>query len=532
MGRRRALTVAIGPAGASGACALLIAQLAWAQSAGHPGGTPPAVLAVPAVPAVPAALAVPAGQPAPAVVADLRAAIDSMVNGRDFANAHWGVLIVDPVRGDTLYSRNAGKLFMPASNQKLLTGAVAVARLGATYRWRTVLATRGTVRRGVLRGDLRVIGTGDPTVSDAMRGDVLTALGALADSLKARGIRRIAGRIVQAGDAFPGDGYGFGWAYDNFDEPYSAPVDELFINDGMARLQFTGGRRAGSPTTVRMRPAPGAVPLTSRVRTVAHPSRADALAARWTGDRYEVSGAVGPRDSSALDLAIRAPGHAWLATFAAALRAHGVRVDGAIAVDTGTSRGALDTLVRWDSPPLSDVLSHFEKASQNQLGEVLFRTLGRAADSAGTPEAGRRVVLAQLAAWGIDSTMVAVRDGSGLSRHDYVSPNAIVRVLDAMRITGDSVLFREALPVAGVDGTLARRMRGTAAQGNVRAKTGFVDKARSLSGYVTTADGRMLLFSLLCNNWTTPVAAVERVQDAIAVRLASLSLPAPDAQRP
>jgi D-alanyl-D-alanine carboxypeptidase/D-alanyl-D-alanine-endopeptidase (penicillin-binding protein 4) len=105
-----------------------------------------------------------------------------------------------------------------------------------------------------------------------------------------------------------------------------------------------------------------------------------------------------------------------------------------------------------------------------------------------------------------------------------VSPETIVKVLDAMRRDTSFAVFYAALPIAGVDGTIGSRMRGTAAQGNVHAKTGYVDKARSLSGYVTTADGRLLLFSLLCNNWTTPVSEIERVQDAVAIRLASMRL--------
>ncbi|MBI2796260.1 MAG: D-alanyl-D-alanine carboxypeptidase/D-alanyl-D-alanine-endopeptidase [Gemmatimonadetes bacterium] len=505
----------------------LVATLACGVAAAlgaQPSSAPP--LPVQAVTA--GAAAAPAAATPGAAVAALRLAIDSMVSDRAFANAHWGVLIVDPSRGDTLYSRNAGKLFMPASNQKLLTGAVALSRLGAGFRWRTVLAARGAVRGGVLRGDLAVIGEGDPSVSDAMRGDVVAALGALADSLRAHGVRRIAGRLVQAGDAFPGDGYGFGWAHDDFDAPYSAPVDELFVNDGIARLTFTGARRAGRPARLRVRPAPGVVGVVSRVRTAA---ASEALRARWTGDRYEVTGTVAAGDSVAIELAIRSPGRAWLQVLATALRGRGVRVDGGVAVDTAPRRGRADTLVRWESATLAEVLPHFEKASQNQLGELLLRTLGRVADSAGTPEAGRRVVVAQLAAWGIDSTLAAVRDGSGLSRHDYVAPEAIVRVLDGALRLADGAVFRESLPVAGVDGTLARRMRGTSAQGRVRAKTGLVDKARSLSGYVTTADGSTLVFSILCNNWTAPVGAVERVQDAIAVRLASLTLAGRDAQR-
>jgi D-alanyl-D-alanine carboxypeptidase/D-alanyl-D-alanine-endopeptidase (penicillin-binding protein 4) len=132
------------------------------------------------------------------------------------------------------------------------------------------------------------------------------------------------------------------------------------------------------------------------------------------------------------------------------------------------------------------------------------------------------VVERRLLAWGADSSEFVVRDGSGLSRHDYVTPRTIVRVLDAMRRREQFPLFYASLAIAGVDGTIRNRMKGTPAEGNVHAKTGTVDRARSLSGYVTTAGGRMLLFSFLCNNFTVPNREVERVQDALLVRLAAM----------
>jgi D-alanyl-D-alanine carboxypeptidase/D-alanyl-D-alanine-endopeptidase (penicillin-binding protein 4) len=142
---------------------------------------------------------------------------------------------------------------------------------------------------------------------------------------------------------------------------------------------------------------------------------------------------------------------------------------------------------------------------------------------AGTPDSARAVVGRQLRAWGVAPERDAVvRDGSGLSRHDYVTPEALVRVLDAVSRRPDFRAFYDALPVAGVDGTLRGRMRGTAAAGNARAKTGTVDKSRTLSGYVTTRGGDLLVFSLLCNNYTVPTREVERVQDAIVARLAEL----------
>ena len=117
----------------------------------------------------------------------LRPTIDSMVNAREFRNAHWGILIVDPAKGDTLYSHNASKLFMPASNMKLLTGSTALTQLGADFRYRTTIATTGAVRDGVLEGDLLVFGCGDPTVSDHMGRDAMLGLAEIADSLAALG---------------------------------------------------------------------------------------------------------------------------------------------------------------------------------------------------------------------------------------------------------------------------------------------------------------------------------------------------------
>jgi serine-type D-Ala-D-Ala carboxypeptidase/endopeptidase (penicillin-binding protein 4) len=183
--------------------------------------------------------------------------------------------------------------------------------------------------------------------------------------------------------------------------------------------------------------------------------------------------------------------------------------------------------VAMRSPPLREVMKAFEKPSQNQIGELLFKTIALRATGVGRADTAQRVVGSQLVAWGAEADGFAVRDGSGLSRHDYVSPRTLVKALDAMRRHPDFHVFYDALPIAGVDGTIDKRMRGTPAQGNVHAKTGFIDKARSLSGYVTTADGRMLLFSMLCNNYSVPTATVNRIQDSVAARLAALRLPAP-----
>jgi D-alanyl-D-alanine carboxypeptidase/D-alanyl-D-alanine-endopeptidase (penicillin-binding protein 4) len=463
--------------------------------------------------------------------AALRTMIDSLADTPEFANAHWGILIVDPERGDTLYSRNAGKLFMPASNMKILTSATALAQLGPDYRYRTVFAARGGVSNGTINGDLLVIGRGDPSVSDHMLHDAMIPLRAIADSLAARGIRRITGRLVAAGNAFPSEVFGFGWTYDDFEDSYSAPIDELLFNEGFSELHVRGGVRPGDSVHVDVTPAHSVPRVRVEATTIAAPAAGDGrraarqgLRARKDSTTWDVilEGQIAARDTAVIEVTHHDPDVAYLAAVREALRDKGITVDEAVSTDT---LGRIDTLATLTSPPLSEILKALMKPSQNQIAEMLFRTVALEQTGAGRTDSARAVVSTQLAKWGVAVPAEAViRDGSGLSRYDYISPRTVVRILDAMRRSPHFAVYYDALPIAGVDGTIRNRMKGTPAEGNVHAKTGSVALARSLSGYVTTADHHMLIFSFLANNWTVPVSSVERVQDAIAARLAAMPL--------
>jgi D-alanyl-D-alanine carboxypeptidase/D-alanyl-D-alanine-endopeptidase (penicillin-binding protein 4) len=472
----------------------------------------------------------PASAPAPTtnVRSALRQFIDSLAEAPEFRSAHWGLLVVDPGRGETLYARNADKLFMPASNQKLLTGSTALVQLGPDFRWPTVLLGRGPVRDGVLEGDLVVRGSGDPSISTHVRGDALAPLRALGDSLRARGVTRVRGRIVAAPSPFTDSPLGYGWASDDLDESYSAGVDALYFNEGFTEVVTYAGARPGDPVRAVTRPASTYPALIVRAQTVARPSAADSLAPRpritlaqdssHTG--VLVAGTIAAGDSSVQEITFRDLSGAYVAALREALRASGVAIEEA-RTDT-TAR--LDSLAAMTSPTLREILPFFEKPSQNQIGELLFKTLALTRTGVGTADSAQQVVSRQLLAWGAAPDGFSVRDGSGLSRHDFVTPRTIVHVLDAMRGQRDFRLFYDALPIAGVDGTIRNRMKGTPAEGNVHAKTGTLDKVRSLSGYVTTADGRVLLFSALCNNYLVPTRRVDQVSDALAIRLASLRL--------
>ena len=459
---------------------------------------------------------------------------DSLVGDPMFRSSHWGVLVVDALSGDTLFSRNAGKLFMPASNQKLITGATALTRLGPDFRFETRVLGAVYPVHGILTGDLAVVGSGDPSFSDSLSGgDAMAPLRTLADAIAARGIAQITGRLMRGSDAFPDSSLGFGWAWDDLDYPYSAPVDELVFNEGYARVTVVGGRVPGAPVTVRTSPSRtvpriGTVDVTTGGSCCADRSRVEWFSdVRGARPSLTLRGRVRPGDSVTVEVALRHSSSAWLDAFAEALAERGITVRGGVEANLLADTTGYVTLASRLSPTLREILPYFEKPSQNQIGEILFKTLGRVRTGVGTADSGRVVVERQLVAWGADSAGFAVRDGSGLSRHDYVSPETIVRVLDAMRRGPEFRTFYDALPIGGVDGTIRNRLQGTPAEGNVRAKTGTLDKARSLSGYVTTADGRLLLFSILSNNHVVANREVERVQDALVAFLAGATLGAP-----
>jgi serine-type D-Ala-D-Ala carboxypeptidase/endopeptidase (penicillin-binding protein 4) len=422
-----------------------------------------------------AAIAACAPQPATRIIPartpleSLRWSIDSLVNDPKFARGNLGFLIIDPQSGDTLYSHNAGKLFMPASNQKILTSTVALAQLGPDYRFATTFVTRGKITNGVLSGDLIVIGRGDPTVSDRIKGNAVAFMQSVADSLVAHGIHRIEGSVRAGGNAFPDSVYGYGWEWDDLRGESAAPVDELEFNEGMTQH-------------------------------VVHLAGRDTLVA----------------------IATDSPTNLYLTALASALVKRGV-----VLSQPQPSAGfdslapPLDTIYRFYSPPLREILKPFLKPSQNQIAEALIRTLGLEKTGVGMTDSGAVVIKRQLAVWGIDSMSTVIYDGSGMSRHDLVTPEAIVKILVGIQHDPAFPAFYDALPIAGIDGTIRTRMVGTAAQNNIHAKTGTLEFVRSLSGYVTTASGEKLVFSMLSNHYPGRVSDVTRLQDQVGVLLAN-----------
>jgi D-alanyl-D-alanine carboxypeptidase/D-alanyl-D-alanine-endopeptidase (penicillin-binding protein 4) len=424
------------------------------------------------------------------------------------------VLVKSLNRGDTLYELNAHKLLVPASNMKIATLAAAAETLGWDYTYTTTFRAAGTIANGVLAGDLIVVGSGDPSLVEA-DGMADRVFADWASRLKTAGIRTIDGRIVADDRALGDDRFGAGWMWDDLVEDYSAGVGALQLNESAVRVTVSPGPSAGASAAVSVAPFPGALTIDNAVTTVAggDSSGTGVRARRMPGNaRLELSGSIPVGHAPiVIGVSVDNPTQFFVDALRAALIHNGLDVRQS-RIPNPESRTT--TLFAYKSPPLSTLAVRLMKISQNQYAETLFRTLG-----------GRDAVLRTLQPWGVQPADLIQRDGSGLSRYDLVTPDALVTILT--HVANDPKLrapFDASLPVAG-DLGLTNRMKGTAAEGNARAKTGSMTGVRSLSGYVTAAGGERLVFAIIANNFDAAPAAVNAATDAIVVKLAEFKRP-------
>lgn len=482
-------------------------------------------LAAACTPAVQASAPAPLPAPAPPTIG---AVLDSIFDDPAFASAHWGVLVRSLETGETVYARNAGKMFVPASNMKLVTAAAALEALGPDYRYLTRVAATGEVRNGELRGDLIVIGSGDPTISERFHGDVRTVFRAWADSLRARGITRITGAIIGNDDVFDDVPLGRGWAWDDAGDSYSAEVSGLELNEGFVtvRVAPAPGQRAAAVTT---RPVSDEwVPVMGNVWMGAAGTEAQVRVGR--GDSLSavlVSGRL-PTDTVVVEeeVSVRNNTRFFVSVLRQVLLEAGIGVGGqSLDADDDPARGKLPgptVLFTHTSPPMREILVGFMKPSQNQIGEMLLKTLGAELRGQGTAAAGVAVVDSLSRLWALPPRLLSQADGSGLSRYNLVAPEFLVALLQREHVSPHAAVYEAALPVAGRDGTLASRMRGTPAEGNVRAKTGTLSGVRALGGYFTTAAGERMAFSMIVNHHTLTARDADRLAEAALMRLIAI----------
>ena len=478
-------------------------------------------------------------QKPPATLAELRQRLATHIGQAKYDAAFWGVKIVSLDSGKTLFEQNPQKLFSPASNSKLYTVALALDRLGADYRIKTSLYAKARPdSAGKLKGDLIVYGRGDPTINARLHGgDIYQALEPLIAALTNAGVKAIAGDLVGDESFFHGPPFGSGWAWDDLENYYGAEISALTINDNTLPATVKPGARAGAPCQLALLPATAWLTLSNRTETVAKgAARRIQFYHPLCQNLVYVTGQMPIDDAgSTNEVTLHNPAGLFVSLFKQALARHGIKVAGKVRTTNWRDRLEQpldsDTLVELgsvESLPLRDIAREVQKPSQNLYTDLLLAHVGekfRPADSRAdetSEDLGIRELNKFLAEAGLQRGEVIFEEGSGLSRDNLTTPNATVTLLQFMSRHQCAQVYLEALPIAGVDGTLRNRMKGTPAAGNVRAKTGTLRWANSMSGHVTTAAGEHLLFSLMVNRYYEARPARGDL-DTIGVLLASFT---------
>ncbi len=440
----------------------------------------------------------------------LKARIDSLIPDDLFPPAHIGVKVISLTRNETLYELNAHALFNPGSGQKLITAAAALTRLGGSFPFKT------SVYLDASSNTLYLKGFGDALFQTKD-----------ADSL-ARLVRRIVSpaqqwRIVGDVSYFDDEYWGYGWNWNDEPEAYQMFITPLILNGNAIKLFARPGRRVGEPLIVWTDPPTSFVTIENTGRTTARGVTTRVKLSRKYRERSNILTVEGEMmrrqrvDSTALSL--------WQPErYATHVFAERLQTAGTMVSETGIDTVPASAIeIASLAHPLDSVVAYLNKESDNLSGEALIKTL--AAERYGPPgstRAGATIIKEYLAGLGIDTLWLRIADGSGLSRHNLISPAILVRVLEDMYASPHFSSFNNSLPLAGIDGTIRKRMRYTSAHGNVRAKTGTLSGVSSLSGYVLTLDGEWLAFSIMMMNYPTEARVYRRVQDEIAVFLSEL----------
>ena len=465
----------------------------------------------------------PAAAPSHSPIEALQRDILTATRSAGVQRASWGVIVHSLDRNDRLFELNPRSLLVPASAAKLITVASAAEAVGWDYRYETAVRSNGPIVDGALRGDLFVVGSGDPSIGGRSGEDLSGWIAAL----KTAGIQRIDGRIIGDDNAIEEPRPQLAWAWDDLGYTFGSIFGALNLGENRMEVTVSPGPSPGTPAVVAVAPEASYRPLANRAVTGAAGSTERLWPEQRPGEAFlTIAGSV-PAGGMPARVSVSSgnPTFWFASVFRNQLLRSGIEVTGDAwdIDDVHPAPGAAATVLHIHrSAPLSEIAQPLLKSSINLYAEALLRLNARP-PAFPTNDAALAGLQPLLAAWGVPADAQQLFDGSGLSRRNVVSPEALLIVLQRMHDASGTSPFVRALPVAGVDGTLSSRMRGTAAEQNVRAKTGSMSNIRSLAGYVTTRDGERLAFVVMVNNFEGAAAAAHQAIDTIAVRLAGFS---------
>lgn len=441
----------------------------------------------------------------------LKSHIDATLSDTLFPPANVGIKIVSLATGETLYELNPDMLFMPASNEKLFTSATALVELGKGFEFRTLVSLDRDSSRIFIKG------SGDPLLSTA---DLDSLARVIKDTVPADCAWTLVGDVSYFDDVY----WGEGWMWDDEGENYNMAISPLTVNSNTITVQVRPGKLEDALVRIKTVPPTSYVSIENTATTPVDTPVVPLSVARKRRERSNtitVTGQMLHRDTlSEHHLSVWQPERYFLTLLAERLQSYGLKVKG-IVIDTVSASAVKVTEY---SHRLDSVVTFLNKVSDNLSAENLLKTLS--AELNGKPGIGKigvSLVKRFLSTIGPDTTRLVIVDGSGLSRYNLTSADIITRLLAEMYKRPDAFeVFYNSLPISGTDGTLSERMKGTSAEGNLRAKTGTLSGVSSLSGYARSADGEMLAFSILMNNFASGTRMYRLVQDRIGVILSEL----------
>lgn len=491
---------------------------------------------VPTATPTPTPIPSPAASPTPQRQVETLTALQSKIRGKmlsaNVARGRIGIKILSLNTGKVIFENDPEKYFTPASNMKNFTVAAAIERLGPNFRFSTkAFANALPDSSGTINGDLRILGGGDISVSTAFyNGDYYKGVDALVDELVKAGVKKITGSLVGDVSYFAGNEIPETWEWDDLQWYYGAGISALPINDNAVDVKVAP-TRSGQPCNVQILPVVSIFTINNTCTTGGSSSTLS-IKRRLDRNILDVSGQM-PAGGSAWQgsIAVTQPVDVFLSLLKERLTARGISVGGdtrvlPASVTAPTTQTLVATLF---SPPLSVIAGKTMKPSQNMYTETILWTLGeerrRQAGngvSGDSSTVGLSVVKDFLTSdVGIPKDSVIQYDGSGMSRHDLVTPASVAALYVYMaRTSKNAQVWRDSLAIGGVDGTLRRRFAGTAVSGNFRGKTGTLDQVSALSGYVRTAGGEELVLSILVNNVPASGDRISLI-DGIVVALAN-----------
>ncbi len=452
--------------------------------------------------------------------------MEDVFHDPNFSNAVWGVVIQSIETGEYFYKRNENKLLIPASDIKLFTTAGALTLLGSDYKFSTNILMHGKIDGSVLVGDLIVQGRGDPTISGRFyNNDQLAVFKKWADSLMNMGIDEIDGNIIGDDNEFDKIGLGEGWPWDKASYWFSAPSGAISFNDNTVDIIVSAKGKSVNASVVTS-PKTNYIVIVNNVKKVPEDSVTNIDVYRQLGTNIvTVFGTIKNQDSTKTFVTVNNPTQYAMVIFKQVLESKGITVKGfPIDIDDmpkPITQSDVKNLFTFYSPSLKEIIKVINKNSENFFAEQLIKTIGLEENGYGSVKNGVEALRYVFLDMGIDPDNMIMVDGSGLSRLNLVTPMQIIALLNYMFKSKYFVPFYNSLPIAGVDGTLGTRMKGTRAENNVRAKTGYLENVRSMSGYVYTGDNEPVAYSIIVNNFNVPIKLAENIQDLVCLRLAN-----------